>query len=334
MQKQTRSPQVIVPPRWKMSESEATSESVWASRRDVLRGIGVVGAMTAAAPFVAACDSNAQDEVDPSAHLHPAARNEKYTIDRPLANEEDATQYNNFYEFGSSKNIHKKAQKLYLRPWDIEISGLVKNPQTIGIDELFAKVNFEERLYRLRCVEAWAMAIPWTGFPMSDLLAIVEPLDSAKYVKMTTLQDPSVMRNQRAVWYPWPYVEGLTIEEAANELAFLVTGIYGKPLPKQNGSPLRLATPWKYGFKSIKSIVSFEFTEEQPLSFWEDIQASEYGFWANVNPTVPHPRWSQASERIVGSNERRDTLLFNGYEQEVAHLYTNLEEQWGDRLYR
>lgn len=331
----TRSPQAVVPPRWRMSESEATDESVWLKRRALMQGgliAGVAGAAGVTAPF--ADGARAATEEDPSAHLHPAPRNEAYVLDRPLTTEEDATQYNNFYEFGSSKTIHEKAQKLYLRPWDIEITGLVKNPRTIGVDELFSQVSFEERLYRLRCVEAWAMALPWTGFPMRDLVALAEPLGSAKYVKMTTLEDPKVMRGQKAVWYPWPYIEGLTMDEAMNELAFMVTGLYGKPLPKQNGSPLRLVVPWKYGFKSIKSIVSFEFTEERPVSFWEEVQGKEYGFWANVNPVVPHPRWSQASERMIGSNERRDTLLFNGYGEEVAHLYAGLEDEFGDLLYR
>jgi sulfoxide reductase catalytic subunit YedY len=185
----------------------------------------------------------------------------------------------------------------------------------------------EERLYRHRCVEAWSMAIPWSGFPFARLVELAKPLSSAKYVRMETFLDPATAPGQRQSWYPWPYVEGLTIAEATNELAFLVTGAYGKPVSKQQGAPLRLAVPWKYGFKSIKSIVRFNFTDQQPKSYWEALQSSEYGFWANVNPQVPHPRWSQATEELIGLNERRPTLLFNGYGDYVADLYKGLEKE-------
>jgi sulfoxide reductase catalytic subunit YedY len=185
----------------------------------------------------------------------------------------------------------------------------------------------EERVYRHRCVEAWSMTVPWTGFPLRALLDAAQPLGAARYVKMTTFMDPDTASGQRQPWYPWPYVEGLTIAEAAHDLSFIATGLYGKPLPRQNGAPLRLATPWKYGFKSVKSIVHFELTAERPTSFWEAIQASEYGFWANVNPEVPHPRWSQASERVLGTDEQVPTLLLNGYAAEVASLYTDLQSE-------
>jgi sulfoxide reductase catalytic subunit YedY len=191
-------------------------------------------------------------------------------------------------------------------------------------------MQLEERIYRLRCVEAWAMTVPWTGFPMAELVKLAQPTSDARYVRMETFQDKAVAPGQRQFWYPWPYVEGLTLAEATNELAFLVTGLYGKPLPKQNGAPLRLAVPWKYGFKSIKSIVRFTFTDERPVNFWQELQASEYGFWANVNPEVPHPRWSQATERLVGSDERVPTRLFNGYGEDVAHLYDGMD---GERLF-
>ena len=194
-----------------------------------------------------------------------------------------------------------------------------------GTQDLIRKMPLEERLYRLRCVEAWAMAVPWTGFPMTAFLDLAKPLGSAKYLKMQTFLDRSVAPGQRQVWYPWPYTEGLTMPEAANELTFLVTGAYGKPLSNQFGAPLRLAVPWKYGFKSAKSLVRFSSTEERPKSFWEALQSSEYGFWANVNPKVPHPRWSQASERRIGEFERRPTLPFNGYAAEVAHLYAGMD---------
>jgi sulfoxide reductase catalytic subunit YedY len=197
----------------------------------------------------------------------------------------------------------------------------------IGLDDLIRQMPMEERLYRHRCVEAWGMAIPWSGFPLAKLVELAKPLSSAKYLVMKTFLDSSVASGQRQTWYPWPYTEGLTIAEASNELAFLATGAYGKPMPKQHGAPLRLAVPWKYGFKSIKSINHFSFSDKRPQSFWEALQASEYGFWANVNPQVPHPRWSQATEEDIATKERRPTLLFNGYGEYVAHLYKDLEAE-------
>ena len=226
-----------------------------------------------------------------------------------------------------SKNIAKAAQALKLRPWAVKIDGMVEKAQEIGLDDLIRKMPLEERLYRHRCVEAWSMAIPWSGFPFARLVELAKPLSSAKYVRMETFLDPAVASGQRASQYPWPYVEGLTIAEATNELAFLVTGAYGKPVSKQQGAPLRLAVPWKYGFKSIKSIVRFNFTDQRPKSYWEALQASEYGFWANVNPQVSHPRWSQATEELIGQGERRPTLLFNGYGDYVAGLYQGLEKE-------
>jgi sulfoxide reductase catalytic subunit YedY len=214
-----------------------------------------------------------------------------------------------------------------VRPWTVKIDGMVSKPIEIGLDDLLAKIPLEERLYRHRCVEAWSMAIPWSGFPMTKLVELAQPLSSAKYVKMETFLDRDMAPGQRAAWYPWPYVEGLTMAEATNELAFLVTGAYGKPVSKSQGAPLRLAVPWKYGFKSIKSITHFTFTDQRPKTFWEALQASEYGFWANVNPQVPHPRWSQASEELIGIGERRPTLLFNGYADQVAQLYQGLESE-------
>ena len=205
---------------------------------------------------------------------------------------------------------------------------MVEKEQTIGIDDLIRKVTLEERLYRHRCVEAWSMAIPWSGFPLAKLVELAKPLSSAKYVRMETFLDPTVAPAQKQTWYPWPYVEGLTIAEATNDLAFLVTGAYGHPMAKQHGAPLRLAVPWKYGFKSIKSIVRFTFTDQRPKSYWEALQASEYGFWANVNPEVPHPRWSQASEEVIGTGGKRvPTLKFNGYGEQVAGLYAGLEKE-------
>ncbi len=203
---------------------------------------------------------------------------------------------------------------------------MVDKPMTIGIDDLLKKVQLEERLYRHRCVEAWSMAVPWSGFPLKSLVDMAKPTSGAKYLRMETFLDPKMAPGQNMFMYPWPYVEGVTMEEANNELAFLVTGMYGHPVPKQDGAPLRLALPWKYGFKSVKSIVKFSFTDKRPNTFWEDLQSSEYGFWANVNPDVPHPRWSQATERVLGDG-RVPTQIWNGYGEFVAHLYDNLKNE-------
>ncbi len=280
---------------WELPEREATPEHLFFDRRAFLAATGAV----LAAPTLASAQ-RATDLPDPSAGLYPVKRNDKYVLDRPITDEAINTTYNNFYEFGSAKTISRAAQALKVRPWTVKIDGMVEKPLEIGLDDLLSKMPLEERLYRHRCVEAWSMAIPWSGFPMAKLVELAQPLSSAKYVRMETFLDRQMASGQRASWYPWPYVEGLTMAEATNELAFLVTGAYGKPVSKPQGAPLRLAVPWKYGFKSIKSIIRFTFTDQRPKSFWEALQASEYGFWANVNPQVPHPRWSQATEELIG----------------------------------
>ena len=310
---------------WELPEREATPEHLFLNRRSVLGGSAAIAAASVLPREAAA--QRVADIPDPSVDLYPAKRNEKFTLDRPLTSEEVNGNYNNFYEFGTSKQTAKAAQALRIRPWTIKIDGMVEKPFEIGIDDILRKVGIEERLYRMRCVEAWSMAIPWSGFQFSKLVELAKPLSSATYVKMETFYDPKMASGQRASWYPWPYVEGLTMAEATNELCFLATGAYGKPIAKQHGAPIRLAVPWKYGFKSIKSIVRFSFTDQRPKSLWESLQASEYGFWANVNPQVPHPRWSQASEELIGTGERRPTLLFNGYGDYVAGLYTGLEKE-------
>ena len=316
---------------WEIPESQATPEDVFLNRRRLLKAAAAGPLLLGAGGLLAACDDMpaeaAVGEEDPSAKLYPVGRNPEYTLDRPITDETLATTYNNYYEFGSSKNIWQKAQSLPLRPWTVTLDGMVEQPMEVGIDDLLAKMPLEERVYRHRCVEAWSMAVPYSGFPMKALVDLARPLSAAKYVKMTTFQDPDVAGGQRAAWYPWPYVEGLTMAEATHHLAFIATGLYGKPMPKQNGAPLRLAVPWKYGFKHIKGIVRFEFTDQRPKSFWEEIQGSEYGFWANVNPAVPHPRWSQASERVLGSDERVPTLLFNGYAEYVTDLYKDMDQK-------
>ena len=310
---------------WEIPESLATPEHLFFNRRAFL-GAAAGAAATALAPGRALAQRVA-DLPDPTANLYPFRLNEKYTLDRPITPPEINGAYNNFYEFGSSKAIAKAAQALKLRPWTIKIDGMVEKPIEIGLDDLIRQMPMEERLYRHRCVEAWSMAIPWSGFPLAKLVEFAKPLSSAKYLVMKTFLDSSVASGQRQTWYPWPYTEGLTIAEATNELAFLAIGAYGKPMPKQHGAPLRLAVPWKYGFKSIKSVTHFSFSDQRPKSFWEALQAAEYGFWANVNPEVPHPRWSQATEEDIANKQRRPTLLFNGYGEYVAGLYKELEKE-------
>ena len=309
---------------WELPESAATPEAAYLNRRQWLTAAGSAALIAAAAPFSALAGSGA---ADPSAGLYPVKRNEAFKLDRPMTSEMVATTYNNFYEFGSQKQIHQAAQRLAIRPWTVTFDGLVEEKKTVGIDELLKAMPLEERLYRLRCVEAWAMAVPWSGFALKSLVNYARPLSSAKYVEMRTFMDPDVAYGQRQHWYPWPYMDALTIEEATNELAFIATGMYGKPIPRQNGAPLRLAVPWKYGFKSVKSIVSFTFTDKRPVSFWQATGPSEYGFWANVNPEVAHPRWSQAQERLIGTDQTVPTQIFNGYGEWVAGLYKGLEKE-------
>jgi sulfoxide reductase catalytic subunit YedY len=318
---------------WELPERAATSETIYHDRRRLVQAMALGPLLAAGGTFVPARLAGAQ-EVDPSILLYPVKRNEAYSLDRPVSDEDLVTTYNNFYEFGSHKRISKLAQRLPIRPWTVRIDGMVEAEKEVGIDDLLKAMPLEERLYRHRCVEAWSMAVPWSGFPLRALVEFARPSAGAKYLTMTSFEDPEVASGQKAVWYPWPYVEGLTLEEATNELAFIATGLYGKPIPKQNGAPLRLVTPWKYGFKSVKSLVSFTFTDQMPRTFWWEIAPSEYGFWANVNPEVDHPRWSQATERPLGSDEQVPTLLFNGYAEQVAHLYTGLEASEGDRVYR
>ncbi len=302
---------------WELGENQATPEGHYLKRRALVSAMGL-GAAAFALPTV----TSAQDK-DPSARLYPAKRNDKYGVPTPMTDEKRATTYNNFYEFGTDKSIWRDAQKLEVRPWSIKVGGMVEKPFEIGIDDLLARMPLEERVYRHRCVETWSMIVPWSGFAMRSLVELCKPTGSARFVVMKTLSKPSVMREQRDTLYPWPYTEGLAMDEAMHDLTFIATGLYGKPIPKQNGAPLRLVAPWKYGFKNVKSIVSIDFTDKKPVSFWEKLQPSEYGFWANVNPQVAHPRWSQATEKPLGSDERIPTLLYNGYAEFVAGLYAD-----------
>ncbi|CAN5307939.1 protein-methionine-sulfoxide reductase catalytic subunit MsrP [soil metagenome] len=301
---------------WELPEREATSESRYLNRRAMVKAMGL-GSVALGVPGIAL----AQD--DPSAGKYPATRQDKFGNPTPVTAEKLATTYNNFYEFDTDKSIWRAAQKLPIRPWTIKVSGKVEKPFEIGFDELLAKMPLEERVYRHRCVETWSMIVPWSGFPLKSLVEFCKPVGNPQYIVMQTLSNPKIMTGQKDILYPWPYTEGLAMDEATHELAFIATGLYGKPIPRQNGAPLRLVAPWKYGFKNVKSIVSIEFTDKRPVSFWEKLQSSEYGFWANVNPQVPHPRWSQATEKPLGSEARIPTQLYNGYAEFVAGLYTN-----------
>jgi sulfoxide reductase catalytic subunit YedY len=243
-----------------------------------------------------------------------------------LTSFEAITNYNNYYEFSTDKEaVAPLSEGLITSPWQVQVGGLVNNPKTYDVDDLRKKFDQEERIYRLRCVEAWSMVIPWMGFPLAKLLNEVEPTSKAKYVRFETLYDPDQMPGQQNAWYNWPYAEGLRLDEAMNDLAILATGIYGKQLMPQNGAPIRLVVPWKYGFKSIKSIVKIDLVEEMPVSLWMAAAPNEYGFYSNVNPDVPHPRWSQRTERRIGESGRRETLPFNGYAEQVTYLYTGMD---------
>jgi sulfoxide reductase catalytic subunit YedY len=313
---------------WEIPESRATPEAAYLNRRTLIGGaVALAGASALGSVLLNRRDPTIEASraaaSDPSRGLYPAARNERYAVARAITREERATTWNNFYEFGATKNVVAPAQNLVSRPWDIRIEGLVEKPFTLGIDDLLRRVALEERVYRHRCVEGWSMVVPWTGFPVSALLSIARPLGSARYLRMESFFAPDVASGQRQSWYPWPYVEALTMAEAAHELAFLVTGAYGKPTAKTLGAPLRLHVPWKYGFKSIKSIVRFAFVESRPATFWPRLDASRYGFWANVSPASP----GQSFEHDLGSGERLPTELFNGYREYVAGLYTGLESE-------
>jgi len=302
---------------WEIPERLATPEAMFLDRRAVLAGLAAAGALVASGGIARADD-------DPSASLYPAPRDPAYALDREVTPEKTNLTYNNFYEFSTNKRLDASALKI--RPWTVKIDGLVEKEQTLDIDALIKAMGLEERLYRHRCVEAWSMAIPWTGFPLKKLVAAAKPLSSATYVRFETFLDKKMAPGQRS-FMPWPYVEGLTMAEATNDLAFVVTGAYGKPVSKQQGAPIRLATPWKYGFKSIKSIVRISFVDKRPPTFWETLGPEEYGFWANVNPAVPHPRWSQAQETFLNDGQLRSTLIYNGYGEQVAALYKGLEQE-------
>ncbi len=317
---------------WEIPEREATPEAVYLDRRTFLgatgaAAIGCTLGCAAASESRAAPGTRGMEAVEAAIRAnpgkYPAPRNPRFVLDRPLTDRAVAARYNNFYEFGTDKEAPAKhAGALTLRPWSVEVSGLVEKPLTLDVDEAVRSFPLEERLYRLRCVEAWSMAVPWTGFPLRLLLERVRPLAAARFVRFVSFHRPQEAIGQRRMpWYPWPYFEGLSLAEAMNELTLLVTGIYGKPLPPQHGAPVRIVVPWKYGYKSAKSVAKIVLVDEQPPTFWNTVAPGEYDFRSNVDPAVPHPRWSQAQERSIGTNEIRPTLPYNGYGEFVAHLY-------------
>lgn len=319
----------------KIKPSEITPEHVYLSRREFLKAMGIV---SGAAAFLAACQVGGSplETSSPAAADTPGGPAEPTAaptagaaadeLGDPLNSFEDITNYNNYYEFSTDKKaVARLAEGYPTSPWEVQVGGLVENPKTYSLDDLRA-FEIEERIYRLRCVEAWSMVIPWNGFPLHKLLTEVQPKAGAKYVRFETIYDQEGMPGfKKNPWYQWPYIEGLRIDEAMHDLTLLATGLYGKDLVPQNGAPVRLAVPWKYGFKSIKSIVKIDLVEEMPVSLWMAAARDEYGFFANVNPQVDHPRWSQATERRIGELGRRQTLMFNGYEEEVAPLYAGMD---------
>ncbi|MEZ4770096.1 MAG: protein-methionine-sulfoxide reductase catalytic subunit MsrP [Caldilineales bacterium] len=313
-----------------IKSSEITPESVYINRRTFMKGVGLAAlgglAVAACAPAATPVAEPVATAAGAAAPIAPAGTGA--TTDElgdPVNSFEQITNYNNYYEFTTDKEkVADLAKDFPTRPWTVEVGGLVNNPGTFGIEDILSTFDREERIYRLRCVEGWSMVIPWLGFQLSKLLEKVEPQSNAKYVRFETVLDPEQMPGQRSSWFEWPYVEGLRIDEAMNPLAIIATGLYGKELLPQNGAPLRLVVPWKYGFKSIKSIVKIDLVEEQPTSLWMAAAPNEYGFYANVNPEVQHPRWSQRTERRIGETKRRETLKFNGYGEEVAYLYDGM----------
>ena len=324
---------------WEIAERDATDESLFHNRREILRkfggGIGASVGLSALGFLASACSEAKESQLDKAqqkwADLYPAPRNDSYKVARELTAEKEVLKYNNFYEFGSHKTISRAAQKMVLEPWSIAISGLVETPRKVSFDDLLKAMPLEQRVLRHRCVEAWAMTVPWSGFPLKALIDYARPLSSARYIAFETQMDKDAMPGLRQSYYPWPYREGISMAEGTNELAFIATAAYGKPVAKQNGAPLRLLLPWKYGFKSIKSLVRISFVKERPQTFWEDIAPKEYGFWANVNPKVPHLRWSQAQERLLGKSGKVPTRIFNGYGEFVASIYSDMKKK--ERLY-
>lgn len=325
---------ILKRPGWHIPDRSVTPESAFLNRRRFLKQMGLVSAAFASLPLTGCAESGpapnspppkpvaSASTPKPPAAKYPATRNPKFNPDWRLTDEKTAATYNNFYEFSTGKDrVHRLVEKFTISPWPIEIGGLVEKPLKVDAAELIDLMPLEERVYRFRCVEAWAMIVPWTGFPLSKLLEKVSPKAEAKFIRFVTFNRPDQAPGFADRSYPWPYTEGLRLDEAMNPLTLVGTGIYGKPLPKQHGAPLRVVVPWKYGYKSIKSIVKIELTATQPATLWETMAPNEYPFESNVNPALDHPRWSQKFERLIDTGVRVRTLPFNGYGDQVAKLY-------------
>lgn len=336
-------PNIIRAKVWSEHKNFPISESDYYSRRQMIKKLGKgLGAMAALA-IINGCKTEQKESTQlyPENHHHkhntfyfnkmqnyyPAKLNAAYQVERSITNEYAATHYNNFYEFIDPKQesiyeIYRNVGSFDTSNWEFEVTGLAENTGKFSLEDIIKKFGLEERVYRFRCVEAWAMTVPWTGIPLSKLIQFFRPRNQATHLRMVTAMNANQMIGVRSnVYYPWPYFEGLTMEEAMNELSFIATGIFGKPLPKQNGAPMRLIVPWKYGYKNIKSIVKFELINYQPETFWHQVAPDEYGFTSNVNPNIPHPRWSQATETLIPDGKEVPTRLYNGYGAYVAHLY-------------
>ena len=305
-----------------VKSSEITPYSQYLSRRDFLKAAGIV----TGSALLAACTPSGTGSATEGDGTNVPTSNQTDELGDPVNSFNDITNYNNYYEFSTNKEAVAPLSKDFTTsPWSVEVYGMVHNPKTYAIEDILKNFTQEERIYRLRCVEAWSMVIPWTGFPLASLLKEVEPTSKAKYVRFETVDRPEEMPGLGSPFYPWPYNEGLRLDEAMNDLTILATGLYGLPMPNQNGAPIRVVVPWKYGFKSIKSIVKIELTDIQPQTLWNTVGPNEYGFYSNVNPDRPHPRWSQASERRIGELSRRPTLMFNGYAEQVADMYADMD---------
>lgn len=324
---------IHLPRRWELPERLVTPEHLYLDRRTFLRAAGFATAGLLLGPGRSVGRTPqptfgpySLDDFPraPALDLYPATRNASYTVDRPLTDERTASQFNNFYEFTTDKDVFRYVREYNPYPWTLEVGGLCDAPKTWDLDALMRAFGLEERVYRFRCVEAWSMVVPWTGFPLAKLVRHSQPRSEARFVRFVSFDRPDEAPGQKRYdYYKWPYYEALRLDEALNELALFTVGIYGHPLPKQHGAPWRLIVPWKYGYKSAKSIVKMEFTKEQPQTFWNEAQPREYGFHSNVNPGRPHPRWSQATEKPLGGQERIPTLMYNGYAAQVGRLYPN-----------
>ena len=322
-------PHIILRPGWQGQESDVTPEDVYRNRREFIKRLGLGTVALATAGCMQDVHGNSDGPLDTipadaPREGYPAKRNERFKVpERAISDRTNASSYNNFYEFdGSAKKVWHLTGKYDPFPMTIEVGGLVEKKMRLDVGDLIRTMPLEERVYRFRCVEAWAMTVPWTGFPLKNLIERCKPLSKATHVRFVSVNRPKQMPGIVSQhWYPWPYYEGLRMDEAVNDVAFVATGLYGEPLPKQNGSPLRLALPWKYGYKGPKAIVKIEFMNKRPPTFWNDLQPKEYGFLSNVNPNIPHPRWSQASEEIIDTGKRVPTQLFNGYGEFVASMY-------------